>query len=311
MVDGNDADMDCVTIETTKEQNEKRIRRGQVAFPTKIYIRAKGEFKRYVNRFNIDFDNADRQKLGHKFIVRGHWRNFRSPRYVHKQGKRKWVKPFYKGEGIIISKDYKLMGEVDKFGEQEEIAVTESDVGNVVQVSLEDNSQEDIIDTQKKPEVLKEIRNIEHYPENDSEVSLEKRKYALRNINSAVRDVSFRERILNVYNDRCAICGIQMDMLEACHIIPVEDNGTDEIINGVALCPNHHKAFDSGLILINEEYDITLNDSKVEDIKRANVTGGLDDFIKNSRVGEKIFLPDDHIFYPNPDFLVKKRDIIL
>lgn len=301
MVEGNDADLDCITIETTKEQNEKRIRRGKIAFPTKIYIRAKGKFKTYIKRFNTDFDNNIIKKLGYQFLVRGHWMNFRSPRYVHKIGERAWVKPFWKGEGIIISKDYKLIQETDKLDNQKENVATESDIEKVAEISLENNLSEEIIDTPKKPELLG------HDPEKEIDISLEERMYAPRNINSPVRDVSFRERILNVYNDRCAICGIQMDILEACHIIPVEDNGTDEIINGIALCPNHHKTFDSGLIWINEEYGIVLNHSKIKDIKYANIAGGLDDFIKNSRIGEKIFLPDNHKFYPDPDFLIKKN----
>jgi hypothetical protein len=61
--------------------------------------------------------------------------------------------------------------------------------------------------------------------------------------------------------------------------------------------------------VINREYDIILSYSKIEDIKNVNVLGGLVDFIKNSRIGEKIFLPDDSKFYPNIDFLTKKRDI--
>jgi hypothetical protein len=162
--------------------------------------------------------------------------------------------------------------------------------------------------TVKKERVLNtKIRNIEHDPEKEMAISLEKRRYAPRNIYGAVRDNSFRDRILDVYKDTCTICGLQMNMVEACHIIPVGNGGTDEIINGIALCHNHHKSFDSGLIFINEEYCIVLNHSKVDDIKSVNVAGGLDDFIKNSRIGEKIFLPYDNKFYPSIDFLIKKR----
>lgn len=109
MVEGNDEDLNVVIIETTKEQNEKRIKKGKVQFPTKVYIRAKGEFKKYVQKFNTAYEDDEKRKLGHKFLVRGHWMNFRAPRYVRKQGERTWVKPFWKGEGIAISKDYKLI----------------------------------------------------------------------------------------------------------------------------------------------------------------------------------------------------------
>lgn len=32
---------------------------------------------------------------------------FRAERYVHKKGEKTWVKPFYKGQGIVITKPIK------------------------------------------------------------------------------------------------------------------------------------------------------------------------------------------------------------
>jgi hypothetical protein len=108
MVDGNDEDLNVISIETKIEQNLKRIDRGKIPFPTKIYIRGKGEFKKYVNNFNIEAIDAER-KLSYKFLVRGHWRHFRSEKFINKKGEKTWIKPFYKGEGIIVAKEYKLI----------------------------------------------------------------------------------------------------------------------------------------------------------------------------------------------------------
>lgn len=108
MVEGNDEDLETVTIKTSHEQNLKRIRRKQLPMPTKVFIRAKGEFKRYVSTFN-KYKNDNENRSGHKFLVRGHVRHFRSEKFVHKQGQKIWIKPFYKGEGILISKDYKII----------------------------------------------------------------------------------------------------------------------------------------------------------------------------------------------------------
>ena len=33
-------------------------------------------------------------------------------------------------------------------------------------------------------------------------------------------------------------------LLEAAHIVPVANDGTDHPSNGIALCPTHHSAFD-------------------------------------------------------------------
>lgn len=108
-VDGNDEDLDIVTIESSKDQNEKRIKKGKVPFPTKIYIRSKGEFKKYAQKFNTACEDNEKRKLGHKFLVRGHWMKFRAERYIRRKGERTWIKPFWKGEGVVISKDYKLV----------------------------------------------------------------------------------------------------------------------------------------------------------------------------------------------------------
>lgn len=103
MVEGNDEDLEVVTIETTKDQNLKRIKKGKIAIPTKVYIRAKGKFKKYINEFNNEL-----RKPSHSFPVRGHWRNFRGERFVNVQGTKIWIKPFIKGQGILITKDYKV-----------------------------------------------------------------------------------------------------------------------------------------------------------------------------------------------------------
>ncbi len=110
MVEGIDRDLSVITIETTKEQNLKRIKRGQLPFPTKVFIKAQGEFKKYVQKFNTDVQEYERRKILHKFMVRGHWRHFRSERYkIETKAKPKWIKPFWKGEGIPIAKEYKLV----------------------------------------------------------------------------------------------------------------------------------------------------------------------------------------------------------
>jgi predicted restriction endonuclease len=45
----------------------------------------------------------------------------------------------------------------------------------------------------------------------------------------------------------CALCGWAEDV-DACHILPVRQGGTEELDNFVMLCPNHHRMFDRGAI---------------------------------------------------------------
>lgn len=97
IVEGNTKELSVVTIETTGEQNLKRIRRKQVPLPTKIFIRAKGEFKKYVKQFNSDMADVRRGKLGHKVLVIGHYRHFMNEKFINVKGTKKWIFPYWKG----------------------------------------------------------------------------------------------------------------------------------------------------------------------------------------------------------------------
>lgn len=68
------------------------------------------------------------------------------------------------------------------------------------------------------------------------------------------RDGAFRHTILEIYDYRCAACGIRvkitadLSLVEAAHIIPFGISRNDRPDNGLALCPNHHWAMDRFLI---------------------------------------------------------------
>ena len=72
------------------------------------------------------------------------------------------------------------------------------------------------------------------------------------------RDPAFRELVLLAYEQRCAVCGYDGQLLreavgiDAAHIRWWAENGPDEVENGVALCALHHKLFDRGAIGITE-----------------------------------------------------------
>jgi hypothetical protein len=109
MVEGNDEDLEVTTIISTSEQNAKKIKRGKIPLPTKIFIRANKEFKQYIKDFNDADEECKETKLSCKFLVRGHWMHFRAERYIRRKGEKTWVKPFYKGQGIVVAKPYKLI----------------------------------------------------------------------------------------------------------------------------------------------------------------------------------------------------------
>lgn len=76
------------------------------------------------------------------------------------------------------------------------------------------------------------------------------------------RSAKFPERVKRAYGNRCAVCGsLRLNAwgrpeVQAAHIFPKEQNGADDVRNGLALCSFHHWAFDGGLFLIDENLRI-------------------------------------------------------
>ena len=72
----------------------------------------------------------------------------------------------------------------------------------------------------------------------------------------------FKFRVEARYGSACAVCDWDIEnVLQAAHIWPKSENGSDEPVNGLPLCPNHHVALDAGLWAISPKLEIvTLKD---------------------------------------------------
>lgn len=72
----------------------------------------------------------------------------------------------------------------------------------------------------------------------------------------------FRYILLEIYNRQCAVCKLGfVEALEAAHIIPwsdCEEAERTDSTNGILLCANHHKLFDSKIITFNDKYKIEI-----------------------------------------------------
>ncbi len=116
------------------------------------------------------------------------------------------------------------------------------------------------------------------------------------------RDAAFRRTILEVYDYRCAACGVRVllnqsiSLVEAAHLIPFGVSRNDKPTNGVALCPNHHWAMDRHLIA-------PCPDSKrLAGVWRVNGER-LDDRIEGQRdlvalANRPVIPPSEEKFYP-------------
>lgn len=119
----------------------------------------------------------------------------------------------------------------------------------------------------------------------------EPRREAVQTVRQWVRQRDFRGRILSAYLNRCAVCRIQMNLVEAAHIVPVSIRGSsDSTNNGVCLCALHHTAYDSGLLGIAPDYRVLVNQGKMSELRNANLSDGEEIILE--RHGSTIVVPD-------------------
>lgn len=72
----------------------------------------------------------------------------------------------------------------------------------------------------------------------------------------------FREAVFKAYSGRCFLTGDSIgEILEAAHIIPVTNGGTDKPDNGICLRVDIHRLFDTSNIRIKETGDLQFSDA--------------------------------------------------
>lgn len=138
----------------------------------------------------------------------------------------------------------------------------------------------------------------------DQSVAAKPRAYALRVTKTALRDIRFRKNVLAAYGHQCAMCALQLQLVEAAHIVPVgHPSGTDETSNGVALCALHHSAYDAGLIAFDEHYNVLISDAKFAELDAMQRGGGAKGFKEGLR--QTLHLPQASGVRPKPDYVKK------
>ena len=128
----------------------------------------------------------------------------------------------------------------------------------------------------------------------------------IREVKTRVNQDVFRQIVLANYNKKCAITGIDIpDLLFASHIIPWSKNEQERLNpeNGICLSALYDKAFDKGLIGINERYEIILS-------AKINKNKGKDYFHKHFSLLENVKLHLPQKYLPNPKFLQWHLDTI-
>ncbi len=110
-----------------------------------------------------------------------------------------------------------------------------------------------------------------------------------------LRGSLFKREIPKIYNNTCCISGMKIDatinvsMVDACHIVPFSESYDDTITNGIALCPNLHRAFDRGLIGIDSNYKVVVSNTFKEEESNYSI---------HRFEGKEIMLPRMKDYFP-------------
>ncbi|MGH9941737.1 MAG: HNH endonuclease [Pyrinomonadaceae bacterium] len=128
------------------------------------------------------------------------------------------------------------------------------------------------------------------------------RQRVVRTIAQNYREASFRRRVLSAYAHACAVCGVQLKLVDAAHIIPVYDpQSTDKTSNGICLCALHHRAMDRALIAVAPDYRILINDAEIKRLSQKQLGSGIDLLKRN--LAKVIHTPAERSQRPDPNYL--------
>jgi putative restriction endonuclease len=124
-----------------------------------------------------------------------------------------------------------------------------------------------------------------------------------------IRGSIFKREVPKIYLNQCCISGMRIEsttnaqMIDACHIVPFSISNDDTVSNGISLSPNLHRAYDRGLITINEDYIV-----RISPVIRENETP----FSISQFAGRRIILPENKKDYPSPENLMwHKKEVFV
>jgi len=132
---------------------------------------------------------------------------------------------------------------------------------------------------------------------------------------AAIRTRGFRQAVIEAYNYKCAVCGMQINSpdglsweVEAAHIVPHSYKGKDDILNGVALCRLHHWAFDVGWFTLQDNFNVQVS-SKISTLpSHFGLIGDYDFIRKLNACKSQIFLPHRKEIYPHQNSIRWHRE---
>jgi len=142
----------------------------------------------------------------------------------------------------------------------------------------------------------------------DSIIEDTRRSYVTSQVKVRLHQTLFREKVLNAYNDQCALCRLKhRELLDAAHIIPDKDpDGEPIITNGLSLCKLHHAAFDKNIIGIKPDYTIEVRQDILEEVDGPMLKHGLQGLHE-----KELIIPGKRELQPDVNFLQRRYDAFI
>jgi putative restriction endonuclease len=102
------------------------------------------------------------------------------------------------------------------------------------------------------PASIKQLRLPQiRTPESPTEIRELTKSYATTTVQRRLQQARFRDAVLRAWRERCAVCELR--------IRPLLDAARLSSGDGIALCATHHRAFDVGVLTIDEELVVHVN----------------------------------------------------
>lgn len=289
-----------------------RITRGEDRFTVRAYIwnithgggqRSAAEYRIQITGLN---PNQIIEEIGGKTLILGYWDNeqvFAGFDFSHHRGALGGSPSLQIGEAALSAANQHRFAAHQKGSGELAIAFRPDFAGDYVQNLRELHATGEV---PAEVALLERIAaNPESVPDDDIKNTIAgPRQYAVTQARRALRALDFTDRVLTAYGHQCAVCGVQLRLLDGAHILPVsEPSSTDETSNGIALCALHHRAYDRGLVTFDPKYHVHVSEVRVRELKTDGHHGKLSEF--RSALRSVIHLPSTRSDRPDAEDVAK------
>lgn len=142
--------------------------------------------------------------------------------------------------------------------------------------------------------------------DNDDQDDEESAERARSAVSRLVRRAAFSREVLSAYSHKCAMCSINLGLLEGAHIYPASAPGSaDQAWNGLALCRNHHRLFDRYQIWVDPQ-DQSVR-WRPDVLQLAQVERIVTNLVENTR--PRIALPRIQRHHPRPEMFRQRYEL--